>query len=470
MLDMTMRVHHARKYRLYLLVVALLLTVYYYNNGDYDFHRIKNVFVLNDKAGHHMAQLAKQKYNVIRLIDQHTVSYTLEGYSFDRPEHSTKIAGKVSIAFLHSFSPQVKKEAAEKFVQPWKLSPVGIGGPHPVNNQTEYVFSIMSPALHWFNGSLLLICRIWMYEAHRASGFMFTNDYFYMQTYDETLQPKSGSHLLGIPSKLPQDPRLYQVQNKLFASFSSKVTFPDGTHVHGKERIRISFYDIENDRTYLTSVENRMSYIKAERNWVPFVVDEKLYMVQLLEPLSILSCTVKGECSYVYQENSTCATIRLRGGTPFEHYDQGYYISLAHSVSIYPYDPKASHLGIRKYYSVHLVVLTVSPFAQLVYVSKSVKIPNEIYARNPIPNVIKHQYIDHDFYFPVSLILESKDSAVIGAHVNDNDSILIRMRGLQKLMDQIIKHGNGNKMEPHACAYGNSIHKHLKQETGLQLL
>ena len=102
-----MGLHHARAFHLYLLTTGLMLTLYYYNSVDDNppIHKMPR-----NKTGYHTPPLADEKYHVIKLADQHRISYTLEGHSFDTPQHSTRIAGNVSTAFLHSFSAQVEKE------------------------------------------------------------------------------------------------------------------------------------------------------------------------------------------------------------------------------------------------------------------------------------------------------------------------------------------------------------------------
>lgn len=101
-----------------------------------------------------------------------------------------------------------------------------------------------------------------------------------------------------------------------------------------------------------------------------------------------------------------------------------------------------------------------------------IKVPNEIYANTLLPYVLQHAIwtVEHDFLYPVGLILESKDSAVIGGHVNDNASIILRIRGLRQLMKQVIDQDDGNEMELSGCEYGDNVLKHLKNETGLPLI
>ena len=150
----------------------------------------------------------------------------------------------------------------------------------------------------------------------------------------------------------------------------------------------------------------------------------------------------------------------MRGGTPFEHYSKDYYVSFAHSRFSYPLDPEQRD---GTYYAAHLVVIATAPF-RMVYVSSSIRIPTYVYTRPPIK-----PHITHNFFFPVSLILESRDSAVVGGHVNDQESLLVRIRGLSVLMEQLMNHDNGNKMESYDCAYTDNVRFMLRRKTGLLL-
>ena len=422
------------------LVLILVVIIGYCIIGDYDLYVSKYRYNVITKSNYnHISQLLENEY-AIKLKDQYTLNYILEGNSLERPGYSAHQAFNISTVFIHSFTPQVEEEVV-------KLLGFSTDN-HLINNTSQNAFSIMSPAFHWFNGSLLLVCRVWLYR-YPVTGF----NYFYMQRYDEMLKPKTPSCLLKIPRRLPSDPRLHQVQNKAFVFFNSHGHFGGG-------RTRwMSFYDIENNKTYSATFMSDEKFYGNQKNWSPLVIGETLYMVHTLDPLAIMKCSLQGNCSFVLRQNTNCSGIHLRGGTPFEHYNKGYYVSFAHSKFTYP---RGEENRNGAYYAAHLVVIAIAPF-RLVYVSSSIVLPTYVYTRPPIP-----QKITHNFFFPVSLILESRDSVVVGGHVNDQDSVLIRMRGIRALMEHVMKH-NEKKMESHVCAYTDYVRLILTKKTGLLL-
>ena len=142
------------------------------------------------------------------------------------------------------------------------------------------------------------------------------------------------------------------------------------------------------------------------------------------------------------------AVSHLRGGTPFELYEWPYYVSVAHSTM---YKEENHH----RFYTAHLVVLCVQPY-RIVYVSDDIQVHPEIYTKIPI---VRSRYIDDGFIFPVGLILENKDTMTIGVHVSDHSSVLIRVRGFQKLMRSIITQDKRRSIQ-HGPPIGY-LHKHV---------
>ena len=171
-----------------------------------------------------------------------------------------------------------------------------------------------------------------------------------------------------------------------------------------------------------------------DKHWMALIQNDELYFVHNLDPLRVMKCSVTGLCEFVYDPRNEDNFIfehhvsHLRGGTPFEPYYGPYYISIAHSTM---YKTSNHH----RFYTAHIVVLCVKPY-RIVYVSDDIKINQEIYDQAPMA---RPRWIEDGFIFPVGLIIENKDSMLVGVHVNDWNSVLIRMKGLHKFMDRIIK-------------------------------
>jgi len=89
-----------------------------------------------------------------------------------------------------------------------------------------------------------------------------------------------------------------------------------------------------------------------------------------------------------------------------------------------------------RYYTAHLLVLSARPTYRIVYVSESLRVHANVYRAAPM---IRPRYIDEGFIFPVGLIVENDDWLALGVHVNDYNSVIIRLKGLKSVMDRIIR-------------------------------
>jgi len=89
-----------------------------------------------------------------------------------------------------------------------------------------------------------------------------------------------------------------------------------------------------------------------------------------------------------------------------------------------------------RYYSAHLVVLCVRPSYRVVFVSNAIKLHRRVYQAAPM---VRSQYIEDGFIFPVGLIVESDDSLLIGGHVNDYSSIIVRMKGVKNILNKVLR-------------------------------
>ena len=151
----------------------------------------------------------------------------------------------------------------------------------------------------------------------------------------------------------------------------------------------------------------------------------------------------------------------LRGGTPFELYEYPYYISVAHS-TLYK---ERTH---RVFYSAHIVVICVEPY-RVVYVSNRLEPHPQIFLDIP---VIKTHTIDEGYFYPTSLLLEDSDTVVIGGHVSDHHSVLLRMRGVETLMRKVIEQDRNTKIAhgPPAGYVQRHVHDVTESLTRLQFV
>ena len=106
----------------------------------------------------------------------------------------------------------------------------------------------------------------------------------------------------------------------------------------------------------------------TEKNWAPFVKDNRLYFVYNYDPLIIIEYDLNqnGICKVVYTQENCSLPINtsltyLRGGSNLIHYKDGYYIGACHS-----------RIFLNEWrHQTHIILLNTTTW-ELVYVSKPV--------------------------------------------------------------------------------------------------
>ena len=82
------------------------------------------------------------------------------------------------------------------------------------------------------------------------------------------------------------------------------------------------------------------------------------------------------------------------------------------------------------------MLLCVEPYFRIVYVSDPLKINPYIFSMFSGPRF--WSVVQENFIFPVGLLIEKKKGIVIGAHINDHGSTLLRWQGLEHLLSKVI--------------------------------
>jgi hypothetical protein len=112
-------------------------------------------------------------------------------------------------------------------------------------------------------------------------------------------------------------------------------------------------------------IENMQN--KIEKNWAPFVKDNKLFFVYNYDPLIIIhyDFNSQGICNVIFKQDCNLpfntSNTYLRGGSNLIHYKDSYYIGGCHS---------RIHKGCFEHYT-HIILLNTETW-ELVYVSKPV--------------------------------------------------------------------------------------------------
>ena len=79
--------------------------------------------------------------------------------------------------------------------------------------------------------------------------------------------------------------------------------------------------------------------------------------------------------------------------------------------------------------------MRVQPTYRIVYVSHPVALNSSLLNAYPI---VRAHAISDRYFFPTTLILENADTIVVGGHINDHSSVLLRFTGLRELMTQVM--------------------------------
>jgi hypothetical protein len=163
-----------------------------------------------------------------------------------------------------------------------------------------------------------------------------------------------------------EDPRLIDVKDKIFILFNIK-----NPNVYLGRYMCISEYDNFNP-IVLRIID--MPFNHMEKNWSPFVKNNKLYFVYNYDPLIILHYDFNpyGICDIVFKQNNISLPIDtgqtyLRGGTNLVHYKNDYYISLCHSrIGTDRFGPH----GYRYYYYFSFIIILNTKDWKIEYLSK----------------------------------------------------------------------------------------------------
>ncbi len=370
---------------------------------------------------------------MLQLRERLDYTFDFAGYVFNQTGRSHGLKKRVTTSLIHSFSPYVEREAGKRFIDP----------PH------DNIYFANSPAIQWFRGQLVLVSRIWLdrekYEPKDDwPANHFADNWLYTQRFDRFMRPLTNGSILGIPSPKqwwvgdgPIEPRLTQIQDRLFCTFNAAMAF--------KQQWYMDFtilWDMETNVPIIPKIQGGSPMVRAagkdemprDKHWMSLVDHDQLYFVHNLDPLRVMHCTLEGECNFVHDDskrdglNFNDHISHLRGGTPFELYEYPYYVGIAHCTMY----KSSNH---KRFYTAHLVVIRANPF-RIVYVSNDIRIHPQIYETTPM---VRARYIEDGFIFPVGLLVENRDTIAIGVHVNDHSSVVIRMRGLENLLGKVIE-------------------------------
>jgi len=163
-----------------------------------------------------------------------------------------------------------------------------------------------------------------------------------------------------------EDPRLIILNEEIYVIFISLSPYEKQNRCIGVTKFN------EWNPVFL-QIEN-MKKNPIEKNWAPFVKDNKIYFVYNYDPLIILfyDLNPEGICQVIFKQDNINLPINtsmtyIRGGSNLIHYKEGYFIGGCHS---------RIHTTCFEHYT-HIILLDTNNW-KLVYVSKPVLYLSEI--------------------------------------------------------------------------------------------
>ena len=362
----------------------------------------------------------------IALKGDQCISYVLNGTMF-QGGNTTFLSDKVRLCHLKTFGKDLENQCHEHFID--------------FNNQIKIM--LQSPSLIFLQGELMVTLRVKIRQREKTNGdcFGLSCNHMYLNKFDKYLNPIGQKEIISIQSPFlfdrrsgSDDSRLFQLNDSAYSIFPvAYATYPPLTE---NFHLITTIWDFRNNKYFVPEFQKQMmeTYLPRtlEKNWVPLVKDKELYIIRNLDPLQIVKCKIHDSCEFVSNASDFMSnpikpdTTPLRGGTTLELYRYPYYVGYAHGTY---------HKGWKKRYYFYLIVLRVDPF-RIVYVSDPIQIHPHLYAQFNGPKLWAN--VEGDFFFPTGLLIEDEDSFVVGGHINDMASLLLRMQGVKDLLENVM--------------------------------
>ena len=284
-------------------------------------------------------------------------------------------------------------------------------------------------------------------------------NYLYLKKYNLSFVSKGTGQIIGVPT--PQgknknlngshDARLFKMNGGIYALMA--VSYGGGW--------MSIIWDFQSNRPYVPTFQKHI-VLKGkntfEKNWCPLVTNNTLYILRNMDPLQILKCENLSRCTF-YVNDTDALTFRLddkkcplRGETGFLEYEYPYYIGIGHTTNL---------RATSRFYRAHIVVLSVEREFRVVYVSDPIQVNSKVFklfAGSEFWSVVENNFI-----FPVGLVLENRDSILLGAHVNDQGSGLFRIQGLKSLLSKVIDTDRKRDIKLHIKNDAYYLQKYLKE-------
>jgi len=296
---------------------------------------------------------------------------------------------------------------------------------------------------------IFVFTRVWYSKIACLSACNLDRSYLYAEVLTNDYQPTTynmslaNGEILRFPSILnistvevngcclgPEDPRIIvNENNQILISF---------TMIDADKKRKIWFYDIFNHRQIPATISNHsIRYI--EKNWSPFIKDNKLYFIYSYKPLKILQCsTEQGSCHFILKNQNTNEISGLRGGTQLVRFrNSNYYVGIARTTIFCQ--------KCQRFYRPHLFILsTIDEQFRIVYVSEPLFLDNipTFAFEFMIEKRSNKDFCDHIIRImtPGSIVSWKlpEDKLMFALSINDIKSYLVTLTGVRKVVESVI--------------------------------
>ena len=186
---------------------------------------------------------------------------------------------------------------------------------------------------------------------------------------------KSSAPNVAVKKQSPNDPRLIRFEDKIYAFYNDRFY----CHEEKKHVRQVYMCDVSvkgfgepkplvfDDRLNFT--EKGQKFKNIEKNWSPFVFEDNLYLIYLIDPHVVLKLDVEtGQCSLIAENQSQKIWDFgiARGGTPCLK-DKDRYITFFHS----PYPAKCLGHSHPNAYIMGAYAFSAEPPFEIIGVTKS---------------------------------------------------------------------------------------------------
>ena len=185
-----------------------------------------------------------------------------------------------------------------------------------------------------------------------------------------------------------EDPRMVIINDKVYVIFTCESKYKNLNR-------GIAITEFKKYNPVVLKLKNN-NYNSVEKNWAPFVKDNKLFFVYNYDPLIIINYDFneEGLCDIVFIQDNIIMPIDinkkfLRGGSNLIHYKNEYYVGGCHS--------RIHYKGI--YYNTHIILLDTIKW-EIVYLSKPIMYNYNNNNNNNLTTIQNKNILNHTSILP----------------------------------------------------------------------